>query len=155
MSHHTDRGTTPTGRFLGRLIALTCLACCMSALTATSQSPADPLRITGANYRQAYKYSNEFLRQFVYSTTVTPNWIGKTDAFWYEYRTSKGKQWYRVNPVSAKKTPLFDRTRLAALLSEQVKKPLDSLQLPLGSVSLSDDAQKLKFVTEALLFESD
>src|SRR5262245_5779897 len=154
MSHHIDRGTTPTYRIVVRLIALTCLACWISAKPAGSQSPADQ-RVTGANYRQAYKYSNEFLRQFVYSTTVTPNWIGKTDAFWYEYRTSKGKQWYRVNPSAATKEPLFDRVKLAAQLSEQVKKPLDPLQLPLTRVTLSDDSAKLKFVTDQYEFEFD
>jgi dipeptidyl aminopeptidase/acylaminoacyl peptidase len=122
---------------------------------ARSQTAADPVPLKGANFKQAYKYSSEFLRQFVYSTSVTPNWIGKTDSFWYQYNTSKGKQWYRVHPASASKEPLFDRIKLGALLSEQVRKPLDPLQLPLTRVALDDKGTRLKFVTEDLQFEYD
>src|SRR3954469_10068301 len=64
--------------FLAQLAALpTCAA-------------AEPERVTQANYKQAFHYSSAFLRQFIYDTAVTPNWIGKSDAFWYAYRTSKG-----------------------------------------------------------------
>jgi dipeptidyl aminopeptidase/acylaminoacyl peptidase len=119
----------------------------------SQQQPTEPQPVKGANFKQAYKYSNEFLRQFVYSTAVTPNWIGKTDSFWYQYTTSKGRQWYRVNPRDAVKEPLFDRVKLGAQLSEQVRKPLDPLQLPLSTVSLDDT--KLKFVTEGYRFEYD
>src|SRR5262249_43357762 len=127
---------------------------CLMPVLAEDATPA-PRPVKGANFKQAYKYSSEFLRQFVYSTSVQPNWIGKSDTFWYEYRTSKGKQWYRVNPREATKEPLFDRVKLAAQLSEQVRKPLDPLQLPLTRITLSDDAGKLKFVVEQLQFEYD
>ncbi len=88
-------------------------------LPALAQTPADaPRPVHGANFKQAYKYSNEFLRQFVYSTSVTPIWIGKSDSFWYQYTTSKGKQWYRVHPHAVVKEPLFNRVKLGAQLSE-------------------------------------
>src|SRR5262249_46951695 len=147
-----------------RVLALCALAGGLLTLTPTAPlsspqggeaAPQTPQRVTGANWRQAYKYSAEFIRQFVYSTSVAANWIGKSDTFWYEYRTSKGKQWYRVNPREATKEPLFDRVKLAAQLSEQARKPLDPLQLPLTRITLSDDAGKLKFVVEQLQFEYD
>ncbi|MCI0637427.1 MAG: DPP IV N-terminal domain-containing protein [Gemmataceae bacterium] len=111
--------------------------------------------VSGANYPQAYKYTTEFLRQFIYSGGVTPIWVGKSDTFSYEFRTSKGKQFYLVNPRNATKEPLFDRAKLAAQLSEQVKKPLDPLQLPLTRLSLSDDVGKLKFVVDQFQYEYD
>jgi dipeptidyl-peptidase 4 len=114
-----------------------------------------PQRVTGANFKQAYKYSPEALRPFVYSTAVTPNWIGKTDVFWYEYRTSKGKQFVRVHPQRLSREPLFDHIKLATLLSEMTRKPLEPTQLPLARVSLSDDGNKLKFVTEDFQYEYD
>jgi dipeptidyl-peptidase-4 len=125
------------------------------AVVASAQPPAAPARVTGANFKLANKYSNEFLKQFIYSTTVEPHWIGKTDLFWYEYRTSTGKQWYRVNPGLKTKDPLFDRVKLAGQLSESVRKPLDPLQLPLIGASLSDDGVKFKFVADDLQFEYD
>src|SRR5262249_17780266 len=104
---------------------------------------------------QAQKFTNEFLRQFTYSLAVEPHWIGKSDLFWYEYRTHQGKQWYRVNARAKTKEPLFDRAKLAGLLSEQVRKPLDPLQLPLTRASVDDDGVKFKFVAEDYQFEYD
>ena len=127
----------------------------LTALTATAQAPAELTPVMSANFKQAHNYSSTFLRQFVYSTSVEPRWIGKTDGFWYEYRTSKGKQWYRVDPRGATKLPLFDRSRLAASLSEEVRKPLDPLQLPISRATLSEDGVKFKFVTEDYQFEYD
>src|SRR5262245_30580371 len=79
---------------------------------------AEPERVTQANYKQAFHYSSTFLQQFVYDTSVRPNWIGKTDCFWYSYRTSKGTSFWRVDPRQATKVPLFDHVKLATLLSE-------------------------------------
>jgi dipeptidyl-peptidase-4 len=125
----------------------------LPAVPGTAQPPVEPPRRAGANFKQAHHYSNEYLRQFVYSTAVEPNWIGKTDAFWYEYRTSAGKQWYRAQPRDRTKEPLFDRVKLAALVSEEIRKPLDPLQLPLTRGALSDDGLKFKFVAEDYQFE--
>jgi dipeptidyl aminopeptidase/acylaminoacyl peptidase len=110
---------------------------------------------SGANFKQAYKYSPEFLKKFSYSTSVTPNWIGKTDTFWYEYRTSKGHNFYRVNPQQATREPLFDNAKLAAQLSEMTRKPLDPSLLPVANVSVNDEGNKMKFVTEGFQYEYD
>src|SRR4051794_4004710 len=55
-----------------------------------------------ANYRQASKFSAANVTARSYSTGVVPSWIGKSDEFWYEYRTSKGATFWRVD--AAKKT---------------------------------------------------
>src|SRR5919201_714430 len=73
---------------------------------------ADQDRVTRANYKLANQYSKAYVRQFVYDTAVTPHWIGKTDTFWYSYRTSKGTHYYRVNPRQVNKEPLFDQVKL-------------------------------------------
>jgi dipeptidyl aminopeptidase/acylaminoacyl peptidase len=112
-------------------------------------------RVTGANFKQAHKYSPEFLRPFVYSTAVVPNWIGKTDVFWYEYRTSRGKHFVRVNPQQGTRTPLFDRVKLATQLSEMMKKPLEPSLLPLTRVRVSDDGNTMKFVAEEFQYDYD
>src|SRR5205085_2761551 len=93
---------------LAVLLALLCLA----------EAPAQSDRVVGANYKQALKYSPTYLRQFTYDTAVNPNWIGKSDSFWYAYRTSKGTHYYRVNPRLATREPLFDPVKLGTLLSD-------------------------------------
>jgi hypothetical protein len=114
---------------------------------------AEPEHVTRANYKQAFHYSNAFLQPFLYDTAVTPNWIGKTDSFWYSYRTSKGTGYWRVDPDKGSKVPLFDNARLATLLSEMTQKPLEAAQLPLSRVSLDSEGVRLKFVVDEVHYE--
>jgi dipeptidyl aminopeptidase/acylaminoacyl peptidase len=111
--------------------------------------------VTQANYKQAFHFSPEFLRQFAYDVAVTPNWIGKTDTFWYEYRTSKGTSYWRVDCRQATKVPLFDAVKLATLLSQATQKPLDAAQLPLTRMTIDDEGAKIKFVVERTQYEYD
>ena len=90
------------------LIAFLVAASLMFGFVARAQPPQQTTRVAGANWKQATKYSDAFLKQFTYSLSVEPQWIGKSDAFWYEYRTSQGKQWYKVQPKEAKKEPARD-----------------------------------------------
>lgn len=106
-----------------------------------------------ANYTNAFKYSREFVQRFSYDTSVTPNWINKTDNFWYVYRTNQGTNYWKVTPASKIKEPLFDHARLAASLSELSKKPLEGNGLSLSRVTLSDDGAKLKFVFDEYQYE--
>ncbi|HMP16736.1 MAG TPA: hypothetical protein PKD72_06925, partial [Gemmatales bacterium] len=101
------------------------------ALITFTLPAAEPEKVTRANYPNAFKFSREFVQQFSYDTTVTPNWIGKSDNFWYAYRTSKGTTFWKVYPANKSKELLFDHTRLAALLSEQAKKPVEAHALGL------------------------
>lgn len=116
---------------------------------------AETDRVTHANYKQAFHYSPAFLRQFVYDTSVTPNWIGKSDCFWYSYRTSRGTTYWRVDARQAAKAPLFDHVKLATQLSEMIQKPLDSAQLPLTRLSMNAEGAKLTFVVEDFQYEYD
>src|SRR5262245_14134156 len=109
--------------------------------------------VTTPNYRQAAQYSTQYLRQFMYDTSVSPHWIGKSDSFWYSYRTSSGTNWYRVHSKFGTREPLFDRVKLAALLTEMAQKPIDPAQLPLQRASINDDGTKLKFVVDEFQFE--
>src|SRR5262245_11300217 len=120
-------------------------------LMAASDKEREP--VTTPNYKQAAQYSTQYLRQFMYDTSVTPRWIGKTDSFWYSYRTSAGTNWVRVQPRLGTKEPLFDRIRLGALLTEAVQKPIDPMLLPLQRVTIDDDGTKLKFVVDEFQFE--
>src|SRR5438445_10579118 len=73
---------------------------------------ADQDRPGRANYKLANQFNKAYVRQFVYDTAVTPHWIGKTDTFWYSFRTSQGTNHYRVNPKLTRTEPLFDRPTL-------------------------------------------
>jgi dipeptidyl aminopeptidase/acylaminoacyl peptidase len=114
---------------------------------------AEPEKVHKANYPQAFKFSREFVQQFSYDTAINPQWIGKTDNFWYFYRTSKGTNYWKVNSADKKKEPLFDHVKLAAQLSELSKKPVEANGLSLTRVTITDDAARLKFVFEEYQYE--
>ncbi len=108
-----------------------------------------------ANYKLANKYSKSNLAPLTYSDTVTPSWIGKTDSFWYSYRTSKGVRFWRVDPQKKTKEPLFDHDKLASLLAELSRKPVDANLLPLTRGQINSDGTKFTFVSMEMQYEYD
>jgi len=103
-------------------------------------------RVTGANYPLAQKFNKEFIAQHVQESSVAPQWIGKTDVFWYAARTPTGTHYWKVDPEKKEKTPLFDHVALAAALSEAAKKPLDRDTLRIDRATVSAEGKKLTFV---------
>ncbi len=116
---------------------------------------ADYPEVRQPNFRAANQFSQEIVRQYVYSLTVQPTWLGKTDRFWYSYRVNSGTNWWLVDADKAKKEPLFDRSKLTTLLIESLKKPLDPAMLPLTALSVDEAATKMKFTVEGFQFEYD
>ncbi len=114
----------------------------LPALVATL-AQTEPVK---ANWKLANRFTAESLAPFVPSTTLTPSWINKTDAFWYTWRDDSGRTFWKVDPKSKRKIPLFDSAKLAALLSELTQKPYDSTNLPFTTVNFDEkDANKLFF----------
>src|SRR5581483_3778448 len=96
---------------VNRLLRTAALGLFAVALLAPARADSDR-PVARANYKLANQFNKNYVRQFVYDTSVTPHWIGKTDTFWYSYRTSQGTNYYRVNPKLKTKEPLFDRAKL-------------------------------------------
>src|SRR5260370_36238508 len=108
-------------------LALVQLLVALVPVRAESTPRAEPR----ANYRQAVKYSAANLAPLSYSTAVIPQWIGKSDSFWYDYRTSKGTAYWRVDPVRKTKAALVDREKLGSQLAELSRKAVDATLLPI------------------------
>ncbi len=124
------------------------------ATAAVAQEPSTDLpRVVTPNFRQAEQYSSAYLRQFVYSTSVTPNWIDKTDEFWYSYKTSEGTRYWRVHPEKGTRLPLFDPVKLAAQLSQLTRQPVEPGQLNLTRLEVNGAEDTLKFVIERTQYE--
>ena len=118
--------------------------------------PADPPSSTPSpNYQAADRFAPASLRPFLYDTAVNPHWIGKTDAFWYAFRTSEGTNYYRVNPRVGSREPLFDRDKLATLLSADAQKPLEPALLPITRLVINEEGTKVRFVFEEFRYEYD
>ncbi|MBM4061993.1 MAG: S9 family peptidase [Planctomycetes bacterium] len=129
-------------------LPLAIASCFATALVLPGQE-----RIEQANWRQAEKFGSQGLRKFVYSTSVTPNWIGKSEKFWYSYRTSAGTRFWLVDAEQQTKVPLFDHAALATALSVATKKAQLGIQLELGGLRLDDKGETLQFTNEGRRFE--
>jgi dipeptidyl-peptidase 4 len=112
-------------------------------------------RISGANYSLAQKFNREFVAQHAQEASVSPQWIGKTDVFWYTARTATGNRYWKVDATKSERTALFDHVALAAKLSEASKKPLDGETLRLDRPVLSEDSKKLTFAFSENRYEYD
>ncbi|HEY2787035.1 MAG TPA: DPP IV N-terminal domain-containing protein [Fimbriiglobus sp.] len=117
----------------------------LAAAPLFANDPA-PVPISGANYPLAGKFNREFIGELVHEANVSPQWIGKTDQFWYSIRTERGMQYWRVDAVKRTKAPLFDAEKLTAGLSEAAKKPLDAATLVLSQVKLPESGKTMTFV---------
>ncbi|HVL37902.1 MAG TPA: hypothetical protein VM328_00800, partial [Fimbriimonadaceae bacterium] len=113
-------------------------------------------RAPNANWKLANRYSNDFLRQFVFSSSLTPNWINKTDTFWYSWRDSNGIRFMIVDPKKRTKKQLFDSAEMAAKLSEALKRPYDTTNLPITTVTFDEKQNHLiSFTVERRRFQYD
>ncbi|MFN7874478.1 MAG: DPP IV N-terminal domain-containing protein [Pirellula sp.] len=138
-------------KFIGELTLLSVLS--TVAFPARILTADEPQRVVTPNFRMAEQYSSNYLRQFVYSTSVTPNFIDKTDEFWYSYKTSEGTKYWRVNPDKGTRLPLFDHIKLAAQLSQLTRQPVEPGQLSLTRLEVNAKDDTLKFVIEKTQYE--
>lgn len=103
------------------------------------------------NYLLASKFSPARLDKMVFSTTVDPHWLKKSNRFWYTYQTTAGKKWYVVDPVKAEKKLLFDNDKMAALLTSIIKDPFDGQHLDIDSLQFLDDENRIRFQVKSSL----
>ncbi|MFN3996851.1 hypothetical protein [Algoriphagus sp.] len=67
-------------------ISLLLFGLLLTCLPALSQQTGYP-----GNYELAARFSPEKMKKMVFSTSVDPHWMKKSDRFWYEYETTDGK----------------------------------------------------------------
>lgn len=101
--------------------------------------------VTKANYQLAARFSPKKLEKLIFTTSVDPHWLKKSDRFWYMYETTEGKKWYIVDPVKAEKKLLFDNADLAAKITRIVKDPFDAQHLGLDSMRFIKDENWIQF----------
>lgn len=120
------------------------LSCLLLAFSSVAQQPTYP-----GNYELAARFSPDKLKKMIFSTSVDPHWMKKSDRFWYEYETTQGKKWVLVDPVRRTKSPLFDADKLAAELTKAVKDPFDGQHLKLDNMKLLADENTLQFTVKS------
>ncbi len=101
--------------------------------------------VTQANYQLAARFSPKKLGKMIFSTSVDPHWLKKSDRFWYMYETTEGKKWYIVDPVKSEKKLLFDNADMAAKITRIVKDAFDAQHLGLDSMRFIRDENWIQF----------
>lgn len=80
-----------------------------------------------------------------FSLSVIPHFIEKTDNFWYEFETSKGKDLYLVQPANHKQEPLFDKLIMAEQLSLNTHEAIDAYKLNIRPKNVAKDLSWFEF----------
>ncbi|AXY72751.1 S9 family peptidase [Paraflavitalea soli] len=122
-----------------RSISLVILLLAVTAVSAQNNL------VTKANYQQAARFAPRKLDKLIFSASVDPHWLKKSDRFWYEYETTDGRKWYIVDPVKGEKKLLFDNADLAAKITRIVKDPFDAQHLGIDSMRFIKDENWIQF----------
>lgn len=117
------------------------LGLCILLVNADAQQPP----AQKANYNLAARFAPKKLDKMIFSTSVDPHWLKRSDRFWYVYETPAGKNWYIVDPAKAQKKLLFDNAKLAAQLTRIVKDPMDAQHLTIDSMRFVKDENWIQF----------
>lgn len=107
--------------------------------------------IGNAQYKANYQLAEKF-REFALggkmtknSLSIHPKFIHRTDAFWFDFQTENGREYYLVNPSKKSKELLFDREKLAMGLSEYTKEVVDGKTLNFYDLDVSKDLRYVVF----------
>ena len=106
-----------------------------------------------ANYQLASRFSPAKLKKMVFSTSVDPHWLKRSNRFWYEYETPNGKYWYMVDPASRTKKLIFNNEKLAADITRIVRDPFDAQHLPIEELKFSSDEKSISFEIKSSIDE--
>ena len=97
------------------------------------------------DYQRAQRFLPSNLRHFFHSADVRPNWIEKTNRFWYRREDPKGTEFVLVDADKNISAPAFDHARLATALSESTKRQYQSTDLPFDNIEFIEDGKSIRF----------
>ena len=108
-----------------------------------------------ANWELYDRFAPEALDRFAHSTSVDPNWIEETDAFWYVWRDDSGKRFTLVTTSPPAKRPLFDHQVLSELLSAELGRYFEAQSLPITDLEVREQGMRVAFSVDRDRFEFD
>lgn len=99
-----------------------------------------------ANYKLAEKFNKRAMTGVSeMSMAIHPEFIHKSDRFWYSFTTEEGKKYYLVDPAKKDKKPLFDHERLFAQLSKETRKAYNPKDFSLQDIEFAQDEKSFTF----------
>lgn len=115
-----------------------------SLLLCAADTKTEPVKVQKANYELAQRWTTTKIGKLVFDTQVTPHWI-EGDRFWYSYETSHGRRFMLVDPVKKTKVPLFDVSKMAAMLTLITRTPYDAQHLPIRTIKFAKKDTVIQF----------
>ncbi len=115
-----------------------------SLLLSAADTKTEPVKVQKANYELAQRWTTTKIGKLVFDTQVTPHWI-EGDRFWYSYETSHGRRFMLVDPVKKTKVPLFDVSKMAAMLTLITRTPYDAQHLPIRTIKFAKKDTVIQF----------
>lgn len=110
------------------------------------------LSIIGVSAQNVVQSSNEVRQEsylnfdsLVKGGRVRPHWMNDGNSFWFADGTPDNTIFYKVNPKTKSKTPLFDAVRLRQSLVPLLGEELRTQGLPFSDFSFVDDEKKIRF----------
>lgn len=101
------------------------------------------------DYQHAESFLPGNLQRHMYVADVQPNWVGKTNRFWYLKIGPTGKHFILVDAERNTQGPAFDQTRLAAGLSGASGKTYTASDLPFYTFTFGGGSKAIQFEVES------
>ncbi|MEE9407159.1 MAG: DPP IV N-terminal domain-containing protein [Polaribacter sp.] len=125
-----------------KLIAFTCF----SILIVSCSKNKEQKQFSVAEYEAAAKHMDRSLYSLVHNQVAGSKFIGNNKLI-YSTKNKDGKKYILVDTASKTKKEAFDHQKLSNVLSRETDKEVKSSDLPIYSVSFSDDLKTLNFTT--------
>lgn len=92
-------------------------------------------QVSWEDYARAEQLLTWNVNKLVFKWQVTPNWIERSDRFWYRNLVRGGKEFVLVDAERNTQGPAFDHARLAAGLSRAAGRAYEPSKLPFDSIT--------------------
>ena len=111
--------------------------------------------VTREDYARAEQFLPQNVMKMLYRMDVQPNWIEKSDRFWYKIQTREGKEFMLVDPALNTRKTAFDHVRMAASLSSASGKAYEAKKLPFETIEFVKGSNAIRFEVEKIFWLCD
>lgn len=129
---------------IGRIVAAG-LALVLLSMQALGSETVD-----AAVYARAERILPPSLKTLILNPYVVPNWVGKSDEFWYRRQLKEGHEFVLVNAATGARRPAFDHAAVARALAAVMKKDVQGNQLPFDAFDFKNDRGSIVFTLEGV-----
>jgi dipeptidyl-peptidase 4 len=97
------------------------------------------------DYQRAQRFLPSQLSHLFYAAEVHPNWIEKTNRFWYRREGPEGTMFVLVDAEKNTSEAAFDHAKVAAALSVSTKRQYRPTELPFDNMEFVEGGKAIRF----------